>query len=454
MPDTPLPITPSAASASPDTAAIGQQAIKEAVDQLRAALPKLQEANAGFTESLRNLLQRADDPVRLNQVEFQHRIAYAVQDAKLHVGPLAFSSPDLKSYVDGMSVSAPGLGSERIEALLVNVRDTPDGKLRNDVRRSAIEIGKQADQDTPQIRSQIETLENRLRLAERAPAEPAVENSASNRVPPVSAGLDAAGRVSNSSTSAPVESGAERAKETVADPAFKRVQGTRQPEVDGGAGAGMLVAGALLRGFEKLGQSIPPAPWENMTTNFGDRLKMFETRRQGQADERAIEGLEQSGRSAINALQSFANNEGAVMMNRINQAARSDPNGMDGVMAEMRPGGKFASLRQQFNTAINDEKGFAAAYDKAIEAVSQYGMERAASKPIVARSPDSLAVATKLEAIEQNIGERMAGIPSKTDGKAMMDDLRQQAAEIFKAVAEGLKDLFQRATAGASPSPG
>ena len=219
------------------------------------------------------------------------------------------------------------------------------------------------------------------------------------------------------------------------------------------AGAGAAVVSAMLRGFQKLGEAVPPPPWEAMTTNFGDRLKAFEDRRQAAADQKIIAGLEQSGANALSALQSFTNNEGAVMMSRINQAARSDPNGMEGVLADMRPGGKYAGLRQQFNGAINDEKGFAAAYDKAVEAVGQYAYDRKAAAPIVARNGDASAVTARLEALEQNVGERMAGIPSLSDGKTMLEDLRKQAAEVFKAVADGIKNLFQRAGASPSPSP-
>ena len=190
-----------------------------------------------------------------------------------------------------------------------------------------------------------------------------------------------------------------------------------------------------------------------MTTSFGDRLKSFEAGQQARSDQKVISGLEQSGANALSALQNLTNNEGAAMMSRVNQAARSDPNGMEGVLAEMRPGGKYADLRQQFNVAINDEKGFAAAYDKAVEAVGQYAQDRKAASPIVARSNDAVAVTAKLEALEQNVGERMAAIPSLSDGKTMLEDLRKQAAEVFQAVAEGIKNLFKRVTSSASPSP-
>ena len=44
-------------------------------------------------------------------------------------------------------------------------------------------------------------------------------------------------------------------------------------------------------------------------------------------------------------------------MNRIREAARSEPGGMAAVLSEMRVGGRFADLRQQFNNALETERG-------------------------------------------------------------------------------------------------
>lgn len=453
MPVDPPRDLPAATAPVAEKEGVGQTAIREAVEQLRASLPKLQETSPAFANGLRELLQRADDPVRLNQAEFQHRIAYAVQDARSQIGPIAFSSPEHLRYVRDLSTSAPGLVNERLASLMEGLQAAPDVALRTEVRRAALEIGKQADQNTPVIQSQIDALENRFRLASRVDAAAADANPASRPLP-LAAGIDRAGGVSRSDRESPQSTG--RAQESATpggglnmtsapgrDPFSQQMQ----------VGAGVAIGSALLRGFQRLGEAIPPPPWDTMTTHFGDRLKSYEAGQAARADQKAISSVEDSGRRAISALQSFSNNEGAVMLNRINQAARSDPNGIEGVMADMKPGGKYSALRQQFNAAISDEKGFSAAYDKALEAVSAYGMERAGARTNIGRAPDSVAITTKLEAIEQNIGERMSAIPSRSDGRAMMDDLRQQAAEIFKAVAEGLKNLFQRATAGASPSP-
>ena len=444
-------VSPAAGGATPapSPSSVGAQAIHEAVALLRAALPKLRETNPSFADGLSTFLQRADDPVRLNQAEFQHQIAYAVKDVERLIGPLAFADQSHRMHLNDLSISAPGLKNERAQALLADANSSSDGALRSDIRRAAREVGKQADQDTPQIRSQLDTLDNRVRLSTSVAPIQVPSARPADGAAFASPGLDAVGRPVNpgSATSSQAQANLNSAQTT-------RQAGAVPPnETLAPAGASAVIASSLLRGFTKLGEAIPPPPWEAMTTNFGDRLKAFEERKQANKDQKLIEGVEQSGRNALSALQSFASNEGATMMNRINQAARSDPNGIEGVMAEMREGGRYAGLRQQFNAAITEEKGFGAAYDKALEAVGQYAQDRAGAKPIIVRSADAVAVTARLEAVEQNIGERLAGIPSRTDGKAMMDDLRQQAAEIFKAVAEGLKNMFQRVASGASASP-
>ncbi len=454
-------VSPAPASAAPSHASVGSDAIKQAVDQLRASLPKLQETNPAYASGLNNFLQSADDPVRLNQAEFQHRIAYAVRDVERITGQPSRLGGQERDYINALSTSAPGLRDDRVQDLLLASNASADNSLRNDIRRTAIEIGKQADQNTPQIQSQLEALENRVRLSPSATAAQPPATPGATTQPPVSPGLDASGQPTGfiQSATAQHQLGSQPSAQN-AETVLARADQyqARQPqaiqETHSQTGAGAAIASTMLRGFQKLGEAIPPPPWEAMTTSFGDRLKNFETRQQARSDQKVIDGLEQSGINALSALQNLTNNEGAAMMSRVNQAARSDPNGIEGVLAEMRPGGKYAALRQQFNVAINDEKGFAAAYDKAVEAVGQYASDRKAASPIVARGSDAVAVTARLEALEQNVGERMAGIPSLSDGKTMLEDLRKQAAAVFKAIADGIKNLFQRASPSASPSPG
>ena len=67
-------------------------------------------------------------------------------------------------------------------------------------------------------------------------------------------------------------------------------------------------------------------------------------------DEIALRDAEKSGHAALDALEGFRTGEGADVMSRIQEAARSDPGGMAGVLSEMREGGRFADLRHNSTT--------------------------------------------------------------------------------------------------------
>ena len=159
-------VLPAAAASTVPSPTYTSDAIKQAVEQLRDALPKVQEVNPAYGNALSNFLQRIDDPVRLNQAEVQHRIAYAVRDVAQLTGSFGQFDDTSAKLLLSLSISAPGLRNENVTRLLEEVASSSDALLRNDTRRTAIEIGKQTDQATPQIQSQVEVLENRVRLSQ------------------------------------------------------------------------------------------------------------------------------------------------------------------------------------------------------------------------------------------------------------------------------------------------
>ena len=190
-------------------------------------------------------------------------------------------------------------------------------------------------------------------------------------------------------------------------------------------------------------------PWEAGVQPFAERLSAFEARMRGGKEDIAMRGAERSGRAAMEAMEGFRSGEGAVIMNRIREAARSDPNGMAGVLSEMKQGGKFADLRQQFNNTLADEKNVTAAYDKAAAALARYGQDRQAVEPIIARRPDAANLSAKFEAMDQEIGQAAGELPSRRDGKAMIEDLSKQMTEMLRKAVDNVKNLFKR-----DPSPG
>lgn len=417
----------------------------EAVEQLRTALPRIREADQRLAHTAEMLIKGAADPVRANGKGFAHEIAYAVQDIERTVGRLPLSD-DARAGLVLLASSAPGLQNRRLQELLASTGEMTDRALVRELRRAGIEIGQEANQDTPAVRSRIEVLENRARLAARP--ESAASNATAASAAASQPGAANAGSGPASATGQQPGQGA----------AAQAPHPPRQQPQYGGLVTptmGEIVMNTLLRGFRAPGSADTP-PWEPATTPMQGRLNAFEARLQRERDGATLHGVEASGRAALDALQGFQTGEGAVVLNRIREAAQGDPGGMPAVLAEMRPGGRFAELRQQFSNAYADEKGFAAAYDRAASALAGYGDRRAAAETIIARQPDASGVAAKFEAMERELAEAAGEIPSRRNGKSMLEDLGRQTADMLHRALEGVRNIFGRgasATAGPSASP-
>jgi len=128
------------------------------------------------------------------------------------------------------------------------------------------------------------------------------------------------------------------------------------------------------------------------------------------------------------------------------------------VLSEMRVGGRFGDLRQQFNNALETERGVTAAYDKAAAALARYGQHRVGIEQVIAHRPDAANLSAKFEQMDAQIGEAAANTPSRRDGKSIVDDLAQKAAELLQRVVDAVRSTFGRsqsaeATSRAAPAP-
>ena len=75
---------------------------------------------------------------------------------------------------------------------------------------------------------------------------------------------------------------------------------------------------------------------------------------------------------------------------------------------------------------------------------------------IIGRRPDASAITQRFEKLDAEIGEAAAKTPSRNDGRSMMEDLVQRAAELLQKAVETVKAAFSRSPApdaGARPSP-
>lgn len=417
-------------------------AFREMLDALNRSLPAVRGRDPDLAQTIQTITTQAADPLRANQREFRHDVAYAVQDTEKALGHELRLSQNGRSEVARLAGSAPGLENDRMLALLRRTAEIGDPKLVYDLRRTGAEIGRQLDQNADATRSQIEALEDRARKAPEAP----------NLLPP-----PAEQPSPSASTNGPAgeQNQAGRASQAAGQTQQQQAPGSRYGTAAPAVYQPGIIDGLILG----LRDALAPrgqAPSEPPPQPFGDRLAEFTAKMQAKQDDAGLLKAEKAGRAAADALEGFRTGEGATVMNRIQSAARSDPQGIQGVLSEMREGGKFQDLREQFNNALKDEAGAGRAYDRAAEALAKYGEARTGVEQIIARRPDAANLTTKFQQMDAEIGEAAESTPSRKDGKTMLDDMAKQTAEIFRRAIEGLKSIFTRAgpQAGQSgPSP-
>jgi hypothetical protein len=411
--------------------------LQELLEHLHRAQPLIANIDRHLAQTIQSLTEQGAEPERRAQPGFRHQVAYALQDLeKYPIWPIPIT-PELRSEMTRLAAAAPGLETERVLALMRETGTLEDKRLVSDIRRTGTDIGAQRDQNAPDITSQIEVLENRVRLSQRRPEPAAADQHSGHSRPAQEAdNMDAAQRFDTASDHAVRQRGAVAGQQ----PAYAR--------------GPLDTIRAGMRGRDQ-GSG---APWDPPHTPMAGRLAAFERQIRDSAGERALQLAEKSGRAALNALEAFRTGEGATVMNRIREAARSEPGGMSAVLSEMHIGGRFADLRQQFNNALETERGVGAAYDKAAAALGRYGQHRVGIEEIIARRPDAANLSAKFEHMDAQIGEAAARTPSRRDGKTMLDDLAQKAAELLHRTVETVRSAFGRspsteAISRAAPAP-
>ena len=76
--------------------------------------------------------------------------------------------PGLREEMTRLAASYPGLRNERAQELVRGTADLDDRSLVRDIRKRAAEITRSSDQGSPDVQSQVEVMENRVRLGARA----------------------------------------------------------------------------------------------------------------------------------------------------------------------------------------------------------------------------------------------------------------------------------------------
>lgn len=463
--------TAPAAPKPADTAAAPKDPLKEALREVLRRLERDDEAARAVPDALRRQLRGiADAPAaaggRFDDPSLRHRLAYAIQDIeRTAVGRIAMS-PEARAEVRELAAGAPGLTNGTLRELLGRTEGIADQRAVDEARHLAWRIGRLADQDTPDVASRVDAMANRLNLATHAPGPSAPPGPTGQPAPTAPAGTDGGG------------SGAPR-RDNPAQPAAPGV--TPPIQINGAAAGGGAVGagapavfresglGALLRGGAGRGPAASeggPPPWETAATPMVERVGSMNAKMILGAEHQRIEGAEKAGRAALDALAAFgATAGGAAVMGKITAAAKTDPGGLEGVLAGMREGGRYEDLRRAFNGALATDRAAAAAHGRAAAAVARYGERRAEAEPLVPRQPDAARIAERLQKLDAEIGGAAGAVPDREEGRTLASRLGERTAEIVRRSVEAVRSFFARGAAASegaghgprpspSPSPG
>jgi len=473
-PDDPKPDTeapgPGTNGAQPPPA---RDPIVDLVMRMQDAYRTLGEPTAGLSAGLARLATQSAEPDRVGQAYYRTQVGYALQDVEKALvaggGNPIDMAPDLRAEMTTLAATAPGLTNKRMEALVRSTPDIDDSNLVRDVRRAALVLGEQPDQHSAPINEKVDVLENRVRLA-RKPARPVQQpddgplaspaaNTASPAAPQPSQPQPDSDQRTRAATSpgggngGAVPQSQRREPEHVAE----------QVAPDGGQQqASVAVVQQQQKPLSLAGQITsrmrsPPTspPWAPPPVAMGDRItNMQRALDQGRTDQ-LIRATETSGVSYMQAIETFASGPGAGILGKIDNAASTEPGGIQSVMREMQPGGRYANLRTEFDGALQQDRVFAAAYNQVEQTGAAWGQNRTAlAADFEAKQLGANQLDARFARAEEAIGEATEKMPGRTPGKTVMEELGEKVAEILKRAAERVRSAFGvRNTPQASPSP-
>jgi len=425
--------------------------------------------------------EAAAAPAALDKPWFKTRVGYVVQDVERLNNTQLVMDPALRTELDKLALSSPGLRHEQLAGL---VRETAhlrpeDGPLAQDIRRLARSaVTGSVDVGSDEGRKQVEQLAERVQATKAgeptpvpAVTDPAKADPAAVKVTPLSVATLAEPATPGQSASpaavpaTPQPAGTVSAQHGLSnrpDPAAY-APASHAPAASAPAGQTTVTAQQVqFRGTLRdiLASARPPEPatpppWSNEPAPLTGRLGSYEQKEADQNSSQLVTSAQEAARRAVRAVEALGNGPGSGVLKKIEQVAAGDPDGLPGVMAGMQPGGKYAQLRAEFNATMTAERTFAASYDKAASAAGQYATARqAAGADYARRGVDPAQLEGQFAAMDKAIGEGTAAVPGRDEGKSMQQELAEKAAEFFRQLMERVKTTISpEQKPGAAPAP-
>lgn len=399
-------------------------------DDFRKLILQLGDISSDLTDKaltarINQLVGTFNLPGRNDRSDYKTSVAYVVQDLEKDDIRLRMSG-SLRVELGQLAATFPGLQNMRMQQLVESTPEIQDKAVIKAIRMTAAEVAGQPDQQATSVISKIDALANRARLA-TDPGDPSTFQS--RQEAPVSRPMTPA---------APVIGQPERVVAAGVEPAAAPVRPGRM----------MADIMSALRPV----QPETPEPWDKQLTPMGDRITAYNARMQANGEEADLKRAERSGATALTAMKEFSDGPGSVLMSRIRDASKTDPEGMAGVLAEMREGGRYAGLRQDLNVALQHQK-FAASYDSALSAVTTFGGDRAEVDKIAAQRADATAISGRFQKLDAEVGKAASELPSRSEGKSFVNELSERTQEAVMKAVEVVTNAINRLRSPSSPSP-
>jgi len=425
--------------------------VADLLDKFERIAGALGTKEPGIAAGLNRLVEQGADPGRAEQPLFRTQVAYMLQDVEKLAGAKITSVPgELRAELTQLAGSSPGLENKQMEALLRGTADISDRGVIRDIRRNAATIAGFGDHQSSQAQEMVEVLENRLRLATRF-SPPSVDGSVATNSPAApTSGPDRTVGLGDGST-------AEKVRATPSPGEGSRVGADtkpREPELQNEpaiikAGAAQVATqpkrlmSAIMDGFRA--PSGPTPPWEPPPASMKERVSGFEQKLADGRTDQHIRAAERSGQALMQSMETFVNGPGAGVLGKIEAAASTEPGGMRAVMSEMQPGGRYASLRSEFDNALQQDRAFAASFNAVERAAGQYGHDRLTlGADFQARKLDASQLDARFDRADAAIAAAAEKVPGRTPGQSVMAEMVEKIGELLNKAADRVRQIFAR----------
>ena len=414
----------------------------ELLEQMKEIAEQMPEADAKkYLREINQFLQSAQNHRVLQTAEFRTKVAWAVFDLeKVSDSQLAMSGSLRRELTERLMPGQEKPTSTEISgrASVAQDNDTP----RRTTSQSAPHTPSSGRQGaTPQEPETVRVIGSGARSSFMDGVARIVDTLANRKA-------------DNAAPSDPNHPPPQTApRENVANPAETRqTQGERrswttEPERQNYAGkAAVEAAFGTAKPTEEARRQMDASPPWPLNQGTGESLadRIARKAREG-AEQRLdpeITRTQQAGKNAAAAIEELVAGPARGIQAKISAAAQSEPGGINAVISEMRPDGKYASLRSEFDGALLQNEAFAKSYDKAVGALQQYGNQKLSLEQRFDQfQQDRGILKEKLGGIEEGLAAA-AVLPGKEPGKSMIEELGEKLNEFFKKVFDNVKQAF------------